>query len=294
MKWVIDNEHSGMIIREYLQAIHGFSRRLVKTVKLGGGEILVDGVPQTVRYTLTSGEKLTLCFPPEIRGNHMKPEQMELAILFEDEAIMIIDKAPYMATIPSITHPSGTVANGILGHYDQHKLPYTVHVVTRLDRNTSGLLLIAKHSYSHSILAASQKSGNVNRKYQAVMEGHLTDKQGTINAPIGRKKGSIIERTVSEAGKTAVTHYRVLREENTHSLVDIELETGRTHQIRVHFQHMGHPLAGDDLYGGSTALIERQALHCCFLSFEHPISKKVIQFESALPADMRTLLDYSK
>ncbi|OZU90612.1 RNA pseudouridine synthase [Virgibacillus indicus] len=291
MKWTITNEHNGMIIREYLQNVHGFSRRLIKQVKFDGGDILVNGMPKTVRYALKPKDILEIKFPPEKIGSHILPEEMELAIVYEDDAIIIVEKPAGIATIPSLHHQTGSLANGLLGYYKKNNIPFTIHVVTRLDRDTTGLVLIAKHRYSHSLLSASQKAGEVRRKYMAVIEGILQKKQGTIDAQIGRKPGSIIERIVTETGKNAVTHYKVIRETGKHSLLEIELETGRTHQIRVHFSFMKHPLAGDNLYGGSTELITRQALHCCEISFNHPVTKKVMTFQSPLPADIKSLND---
>ncbi|HLR41526.1 MAG TPA: RluA family pseudouridine synthase [Virgibacillus sp.] len=289
MNWKIGEEHAGMLVRDYLQTVQAFSRRMTKAVKFSDG-IVVNNSPKTVRYTLSAGDILRVQFPPEEKGALMKPDATPISIIYEDEDILVIDKSPGMATIPSFHHPSGTIANGVLGHYEKHQIPYTVHVVTRLDRDTSGLLLIAKHRYSHSLLSASQKAGKVRRKYQAVTEGHLQEKEGSICLPIGRKEGSIIERTVTDAGKPAITAYQVIAESAHHSLVDIELETGRTHQIRVHFSAIGHALAGDDLYGGSTEKISRQALHCCELQFEHPGTKEIISFQSQVPADMKQIM----
>lgn len=290
MKWVIQKEYQGMLIREYLQNVHGFSRRIIKTVKFDGGEILVNGLPQTVRARLVEGDILTVKFPPERIGPGLVPEEMSLSIVYEDDDLIVIDKAPGIATIPSFHHPSGTVSNGVLSHYAKNNIPYTIHVVTRLDRDTSGLLLIAKHRYSHSLFADAQRTGSLRRKYQAIVEGAMAEVEGLIDAPIDRKEGSIIERAVRDTGKRSITHYQVLQQLQHYSLVEIELETGRTHQIRVHFSHIGHPLAGDDLYGGSKVQIERQALHCSELEFKHPTANKMICLQSQLPDDMLRML----
>lgn len=290
MKWIIAREQEGMSIRDYLRSVQSFSRRLVKSVKESNGQICVNGTSQTVRYSLSTGDELEVIFPPENIGLGLAPEDLALSIVYEDEAVLVIEKPAGMATIPSFKHLNGTIANAVLGHYLTYKVPYTVHVVTRLDRDTSGLLLIAKHQYSHSLLASDQLAGNVNRNYCAVVEGNLSQLEGTIDANIGRKEGSIIERTVIESGKKAITHYRVEEHSSNYSLVDIKLETGRTHQIRVHFAHIGHSLAGDDLYGGSTKDINRQALHCTELSFRHPFTKKVMHFQSAPPSEFTDLV----
>lgn len=293
MKWTVAKAHEGMLVRDYLQQVHGFSRRILKAIKFDGGAILVNGVPQHVRIRLMPGDIVSIRFPKEEIGPYMQPEEMPLVIVYEDDELMVIDKPAGVATIPSMNQPTGTIANGVLAYYRNKNIPYTVHIVTRLDRDTSGLMLIAKHRYSHSLLAKMQKAHIVKRRYKAVVEGRLPNKTGTINQPIGRKEGSIIERTVSEGGKHAITHFRVADETALHSLVDINLETGRTHQIRVHFSYMGHPLAGDDLYGGSTAAIQRQALHCYWISIVHPITKEELKFYSAIPEDMMRLINQS-
>src|SRR5699024_5727205 len=153
-----------------------------------------------------------------------------------------VDKPDHMATIPSIHHPSGTLANAILFYYKKNNIPYTVHIVTRLHRGPSGFLLIAKNRTSHSLLAAFQQEGGIERHSQPVVTGLISEKKGIINKNIGRKDGSIIERTIREDGKPAITLYETVKHSRSHSLVNIELKTGRTHQIRVHFSALGHPL----------------------------------------------------
>lgn len=292
VEWMVDKKHQGMIIRDFLQDVHSFSRRMIVAIKFDGGKILVNGEPETVRYQLMTGDHLTIIFPPEKKGYYMKPEKIPLDIIYEDADILVINKEAGIATIPSPHNQSGTIANGILAYYEENEVPYTVHVVTRLDRDTSGLLLVAKHRHSHSLIAQSQISGQVKRSYQAIIEGHLRQKQGVITANIGRKEGSIIERTVTEIGKKAITHYQTVSETATQTLVDVQLETGRTHQIRVHFSHIGHPLVGDDLYGGKKDEMGRQALHCSHISFEHPSSKEIVSFEAPIPEDMQRLMNH--
>ncbi len=290
MNWTITKQHEGTKIGYYLRQELKFSRRLIKHIIHGGGEIRVNQTRQTLRCILHAGDVLTVMFPPEQKGSHMIPEKMPLDIVYEDDAVLVLHKPAGIVSIPSRLHSSGTIANGVLAHYEKHGLPYTFHVVTRLDRQTSGLMLIAKHRWSHSILSQAQKEGTVSRAYYAVVEGHPEPKKGTINEPIGRKEGSIIERTVTAGGQRAVTHYEVIREIEGHTLVDVKLETGRTHQIRVHFSYIGYPLAGDDLYGGAVDRIMRQALHCHQLQFYHPITKEPMHFTAAMPSDISQLL----
>jgi 23S rRNA pseudouridine1911/1915/1917 synthase len=289
MRWTFQQEN-GMLLRDFLRKEQGFSRRILKSLIADGGQILLNGEPVTLRCQLTKDDSISVKFPDEKKGNHMIPEDISIDIVYEDDAVLVLNKPAGIATIPSLHHQTGTIANAVLFHYEKQGLPYTVHVVTRLDRDTSGLLLIAKHRFSHSILSASQKQGNVKRKYMAIVEGVPSPIKGIIDGNIGRKDGSIIERTVREDGQRAITHYEVVKEDREHALVAIQLETGRTHQIRVHFSSIGNPLAGDDLYGGKLAFINRQALHSCELSFEHPETKECLTFSSEIPEDMNKIL----
>ncbi|GEN30652.1 23S rRNA pseudouridine1911/1915/1917 synthase [Cerasibacillus quisquiliarum] len=288
MEWTIQSTCHGMTIGTYLKTEKQFSRRILKAVKFDGGKILLNGEEKTVRAVLKAGDKLSVTLPIE-KNNTIIATPMPLDIIYEDDALMVINKQAGVASIPSMHHPDTSIANGVIAYYKEKKLPYTVHIVTRLDVNTSGLLLIAKHRYIHSLLAKMQQKGNIKRRYHAIVEGILEEKKGTINQPIGRKEDSIIERTVRSDGQRAVTHYEVVWEKDSYSLINIVIETGRTHQIRVHMSYLGCPIVGDDLYGGSTC--ERHALHCSELSFLHPISNKHLVFQSSIPSDMLGLTE---
>lgn len=287
MKWKISKAYHNMEILEYLREVHSFSKRILTGIKFDGGQITVNGNSQKVRYQLQTDDRLSVQFPSEKIGRNLIAEDLPLHIVYEDEDIMVLNKPANVAVMPSENHKTGTIANRILGYYEKQNIPYTVHIVTRLDRDTSGLLLVAKYRYIHSLLARAHESNEIHRKYTAVIEGKLKEIQGVIDAPIMRKEGSIIERTVNLSGKSAITEYNLLKEWKNHSLVEITLKTGRTHQIRVHFSHLGHPLAGDDLYGGSKKIISRQALHCSELIFKHPLTKKRVSYHLSVPDDMR-------
>lgn len=275
-----------MMLRDYLHQEIGLSRNMVKRLKFDGGKILVNQKLVGVRTILETGDQIELIFSPEKRSPSLIPQAIDLDIVYEDDFLIILNKQAKKIVIPSMADQSGTIANGLINYYDQHGMDYTVHIVTRLDRDTSGLMLIAKQQFSHS----SFRNISIDRHYKAIVAGRLPDKEGTIDAPIGRNPDSIITRMVTDDGKPSVTHYQVSQMLDQATVVDVQLETGRTHQIRVHFAHLDCPLLGDSLYGGPVDRIDRQALHCVSLAFTHPITKEELSFEVDLPADLRELL----
>lgn len=288
LQWVINETHAGVLIRDYLKEKE-ISKTALTDIKFNGGCILVNGAEMTVRYELKSGDLLEVYYPPEKHSEGIVEEKIPLSILYEDPYILIIDKPAAMNSIPSREHPTGSVASALVGYYQSINLQSTAHIVTRLDRDTSGILLIAKHRHIHHLFSKQQKSGGVHRTYEAFVHGALPTMKGTIVAPIGRKKDSIIEREVTVDGQYACTHYMVKRNYALFTHIQLRLETGRTHQIRVHMKHIGHPLLGDDLYGGLRELIQRQALHCREITFFHPIYQKEMMFSSPLPKEMTRL-----
>ena len=279
-------EHERQLLRDFLQQ-HGISKRALTAIKYEGGRILVNGEEQTVRRMLHTGDLVEVIYPPEQISSSMKPENLPLRILYEDEFLLVTEKPAGQSTIPSREHPSGSLANALTGYYRTIGLQSAVHIVTRLDRDTSGLVLIAKHSHVHHLFSEQQKSRSIKRMYTALAEGTGLPDSGVIELPIGRKPDSIIEREVREDGQYACTRFKVAGRSALCTLVELRLLTGRTHQIRVHLAAAGHPLAGDGLYGGSLTLIDRQALHCGSLSFIHPITGDALSFSCRLPGDIR-------
>jgi 23S rRNA pseudouridine1911/1915/1917 synthase len=282
LSWIIEKESENKMIKQFLSE-NEISRMALTDIKFSGGFIKVNGDEQNVRYTLRSGDVLEITFPTEERSKTLMGEDIPLKIVFEDHNILVIDKPPHMNTIPSREHPTGSLANALIGYYQKHLIDSVVHIVTRLDRNTSGLVLVAKHRYIHHLLSLMQQKKLIKRTYRAYAEGHIGNMCGTIEAPIGRKETSIIEREVRKDGKYARTHYQVIDQYKDFCYLKLWLDTGRTHQIRVHMSYMGHPLLGDELYGGKTDLFDRQALHCSDLQFTHPILKKEMAFYSKVP-----------
>ncbi|NWK70907.1 RluA family pseudouridine synthase [Bacillus paramycoides] len=289
LKWTIQSVAEGILVREFLKT-KGISKAALTDIKFHGGAIEVNGEHASVRHKLQAGEELQVFFPVEERSEGMIAENITLCIVYEDDAVLVMNKEAYMSTIPSREHPSGSVANALLYHYDKQHLASTVHIVTRLDRDTSGLMLIAKNRFVHHLLSKQHQQKGVKRTYEAIVHGMILEEVGTIDAPIGRKADSIIERTVCEDGQRAVTHFKVMESFPNKTRVALELETGRTHQIRVHMAHMGHPLLGDDLYGGQRDVMKRQALHSTSLTFYHPILEKEMTFTSSIPDDMQHAL----
>ncbi len=290
IQWEIDKKCEGMLVREFLLKEKGISKRALIDIKFYGGDILLNGVHVTVREVLKPGDCLEVMFPPEIRSDGIIGENIPFHIVYEDEHILVINKPPFMASIPSREHQSGTLANALIYYYDQIGLSSTIHIVNRLDRDTSGLMIVAKNSFVHSLFALEQKKKTIQREYEAIVHGIVVNDFGIIEAPIGRKDESIIEREVRNDGQHAVTHYEVKKRFLDRTLVSLKLETGRTHQIRVHMSYIGYPLLGDDLYGGQRELISRQALHSKSIRFYHPLLERELAFSVSLPADMGNLV----
>lgn len=280
---------TGILLREFL-AQKRISKAALTDIKFRGGKLMVNGRVENVRYLVQPEDEIVVQFPPEAGSEKMKGDHLPLSIVYEDDYVLVIEKPSGMNTIPSREHPTKSLANAIVHYYEQTGHQAAVHIVTRLDRDTSGLVLIAKHRHIHHLFSLSQKEKSVSREYFALVEGHLDPSEGKADRPIGRMGDSIIKREVRPDGQSALTLYRTIENYPTYSLLRLKLMTGRTHQIRVHMSDLGHPLLGDDLYGGSRELITRQALHCGFLTFTHPINGEQLQFKSAVPPDMQELL----
>ncbi|MGG0644259.1 RluA family pseudouridine synthase [Sporosarcina gallistercoris] len=282
-----------ILLKDFLK-LKNLSKRALTAVKYEGGRILVNGEERTVRWMLEQGDKIIIEFPPEEIGEGLVPEHGELSILAEDDSILVVEKPPGQGTIPSRNHPKGTLANTISGKYVNDQHPATVHVVTRLDTDTSGVVCIAKNRHIHHLLSTQMQQTGFDRRYIAFVSGWIHEETFTIEMPIGRKDGSIIERIVRTDGQYARTDVLVTgrfeMDGSRYTMVELQLHTGRTHQIRVHMSHVGHPLLGDDLYGGPCHLISRQALHCKSVSFQHPSTNNYVSFESELPQDLLRLL----
>ncbi|MQR96736.1 RluA family pseudouridine synthase [Fictibacillus phosphorivorans] len=288
--WYVQNEEAPVLLREFLKTKQ-ISKAALTDIKFHGGALFVNKKEVTVRTLLNSGDEVTVWFPPETKSSSMEPEDIPLDIIYEDAHFIAVLKPAGMPTIPSLYQPNGSLASAILNYYQIKDIPSTFHAVNRLDKDTSGIVLIAKHRFAHSLMSKQQKDKVIKREYIAFVHGELKDERGTIDRPIARNPESIIERMVSEDGQRSITHYEKLDyvENSNFSVVSLRLETGRTHQIRVHMASIGHPLLGDDLYGGTLEMIYRQALHSEKTSFIHPFTEEQVMLVADLPQDMQQL-----
>lgn len=273
-------------IHELLKA-HGYSSTVIRHLKETENGIQRNGVWARVYEPLASGDTVTILLTEEASSENIAPTPLPLDIVYEDEDLLIINKPAGMPIHPSQGNYDNTLANACAYYFQQKGEPFTYRCINRLDRDTTGLLIIARHAYSASLLSSMVAKREIHREYLALATGLVPD-SGVIEAPIARVDGSTIEREVNfETGEFARTHYKCLEYKNGYSLVSLKLDTGRTHQIRVHMKYIGHPLPGDFLYNPDYSMIRRQALHSYRLTFTHPITGKELQFTAPLPDDMK-------
>ncbi|MFV0392838.1 MAG: RluA family pseudouridine synthase [Coprobacillaceae bacterium] len=260
LEYVVKPSQTGMLLREFI-LLQGISGKALKRIK-NSGKILCNEVEKTVRYYVQTGDIITLIFPKE--NTLLQVYKMPLSIYYEDKDYLVIDKPAGIPCIPTRKYPNNTLANAILYYYQINQIEATIHIVSRLDKETSGLLVVAKHSHAHAVLSKDIKQ--VQRIYHCLVEGHLVG-DGTINQPILRH-GDSIKREVNVYGKKAITRYEVIKQIDGNTLVKCQLETGRTHQIRVHMAYIGHPLCNDPLYGNKQD--QNFYLESVFVSFIQP------------------------
>ena len=266
------------------------SDRLITKLKKAN-KIYLNSLPTYTKKSVTVGDTVSVLIDFEEDNSNIVASNIPLNIIYEDDYLLVLNKPANIAIHPSILHFDNSLSNGVKFYFDKLGLKKKIRIVNRLDRNTSGIVIFAKNEYIQECLITQMKTNEFKKEYLAIAKGFLESKSGTLNFPIARKEGSIIERTVSSDGDSAITHYDVVKEFNNLSLVHIVLETGRTHQIRVHFSHIGHPILGDTLYGSPSELINRQALHSYKLTFIHPVTKKELILESSLPNDIKSIIN---
>ncbi len=315
LHYSITDTHNNCRIRDFIIE-KGYTKHIRTYLKQHFGSVLLNQEPAYFYQTMHTGDRLEIRIEDETSSEKIPPVYLPLDIIYEDEDLMVINKQADTPIHPSQGNYENTLANGVAWYFSQQNIPFIYRCINRLDRNTTGLLILAKNMLSGAILSEQMKNREIHRTYLAIVEGYPA-KSGIVDAPIGRVADSVIERQVDWAhGDLAVTHYwrmhyrdfdSILSQlfsnastisesaaikvgsipENGISLIKLKLETGRTHQIRVHMTSIGHPLLGDTLYNPTTKLMTRQALHSHSLEFVHPITRIPLYFEVPLPEDMR-------
>lgn len=298
----VDNKYNNIkeIAKEYFQIS---DRLLIKLKKYK--RIYLNDEPVYINTIISNGDTITFDIDFEEESENIVSINKPIDIVFEDEYLLILNKPYGIPVHPSISHYDDSLSNRVKYYFDNINLKRKIRPVNRLDKDTSGIVIFAKNEYIQESLIKQMKNGKFIKEYFGILEGYIQNTSGTINASIARKEGSIIEREINPNGDVSITHFEVLKKftinindsinksncELKLSLVRFKLETGRTHQIRVHSKYIGHSLLGDSLYGNISSLISRQALHSYKVSFIHPITKKNISIEIDLPDDMKKILN---
>lgn len=299
LEYIVPPEEEGFVLRTVLQKRMGISRKLLSRLKLTERGITVNGERRYIDIKVRPGDVVAVHMEREA-SDDILPQPMPLVILYEDEELLVLNKQAGLVVHPTHGHYTNTIANGVVHYWAEQGASYRFRPVHRLDQETSGTLAIAKNPYVHQQISEQMQAHEVKKEYIALVRGVVADDAGTVEGPIDRDPLAPHIRIVTPDGYPAVTHYRVERRLPGATMVRLRLETGRTHQIRVHMKHLGHPLLGDKLYGleqaeggqdedadgGSAALIARQALHACTLGLRHPIAKRWLELEAPLPEDM--------
>ena len=290
LNYTIKTNESFQNIKELLKVKFQISDRLLLKLKTKN-KIFLNNTPANIKLPVNSGDTIEVILDFEEDNSNIVPTKMNLNIIYEDDFLLVLNKPAGLPVHPSMLHYENSLSNGIKYYFDSINLKKKVRPVNRLDKDTSGIVIFAKNEYIQECLIRQMKTNSFTKEYIAICNGKLENNTGTINKPISRKPGSIIERCINDNGDYAITHYDVICSNNNLSIVHLILETGRTHQIRVHLSSIGNAIIGDKLYGNSSNLISRQALHSYKVSFIHPITLTKIKLVAPLYSDMKCIIE---
>lgn len=298
LNYLVDTQNSGRILKSILKNELGLSERLVSKLKFDG-KILCNSLPVHINTRVNLGDSIDVLIDFIEESDGIIPEPIDIDIIYEDEYIIALNKQPGIVVHPVCSHPNGTIANGLKYYFDKTQLSIKIRPVSRLDRDTTGIIIFAKNQHIQQLLINQMAEKTFKKEYLGVVHGIIENPNGKIDLPIERKPDSIMLRHVSSEGSPSVTHYSVIEYFKNSSFLKFNLETGRTHQIRVHCQAIGHPLVGDTLYPYLDGQIgpsqmDRQALHSMKAQFLHPIDKKEVELVAPLPSDFQLLLEISR
>ncbi len=302
----------GLYVKEVLQRRFSLSSRLMRKIKISG-QIALDGQKARLRDKGRPGQMLTVSFPKE--SSYFDPENIPLEVVYEDDDLLVVNKQPFLVVHPTKNYQSGTLANALAYRLQERGESWKIRFINRLDRDTSGLVLVAKNGHAQDAVSAQMEQGTTEKKYLALVHGLFEETEGRIDAPIDKDPDHKARRMVREDGYPSVTLYKVLDSWNVpdlgpdfapwqgakridgYSLVELTLLTGRTHQIRVHLTHLGHPIAGDELYGqlfgyeAGTDVLNRQALHAYSLRLKQPLTGGPIHLQTPMPDDIKACIE---
>ncbi len=287
INYIVPEELSGETLKTVLRSHMNISSHLMKKLKAKEA-ILVNGINTRVIDTVRGGDYISLDIS---ETTYIEPEHIDIEVLYEDADVIVINKPPFMVVHPTKKHRDGTLLNAVIYYLNQKGEMVKPHLVSRLDRDTSGVIVIAKNSFAQSFIIDKMKENRVKKKYIALVEGEFKQKKGMIDLAISRESDEGIKRVVDNQGKKCKTKFKLLNTNQNFSLVELELLTGRTHQIRVHLSHLGHPIVGDELYGSAYVdLLNRQALHASSIKFESP-RKGMVSVKADIPEDIKNIIN---
>lgn len=276
----------GLTVEDTLYS-YNVSGRLFRKLNREKG-ILLNGEIAKKRVKVNKGDILTIVMEDE--SDNIAPQDIPLDIIYEDNDLLVLNKQPNVVVHPTKSHLDGTIANGVSKYFRQKGIKKKIRFANRLDMDTSGILIVAKNQFAHQQLGIEFENNSVEKKYLAVVEGIVKEDENVIDLPVGREEEKSVKKTVTLEGKNAITKYKVLERYENASLLEVQIFTGRSHQIRVHLNYIGHPIIGDTLYNEPSNYINRQALHSYYLKTKHPRTNSYIEFNAPLPKDIEDLI----